>query len=418
MNKNKKGKIQMEQKLILLIVTLLCYSFAITSNYIFIFPVKEILFFLLLILCGIKIVRERMYIDKECIYIIFLLMIFLLFWGILGFINGYEKTIFQQAIKIITSIGVFEIFSFILINKLISLDKMKQIISITFFISVIFKVFLEGLYIFNIYDEKLLVDLIEDIFKMEVMPTFIADGMLLRIGLIIDILPLSIFPFLLINSSKTKKTIVILGVIACLVINYSRIYIVQFIILILIYTLNETNINKIKIKNLFLGVSVGLLLMFTYSTWINIINDRFVGEEIEYSDLARIEQIATFSKEIPNNFLLGRGLGSYTESNIRSEEMPFLYEVEWMALMYQFGCIGLIFVSIIFYLIIKRYHMKYLNKKIRYLFYVNLLFLIIRSAVNPMLFASNTIMILVCLLIFSKEYYLRNDISKDNKIQN
>ncbi|MBM6761407.1 hypothetical protein [Megamonas hypermegale] len=405
----------MEQKLIILVVTLLCYSFSITSNYIMIFPVKEILFLGLLILCGIKIIKENMHINKECIFVILFLMIFLLFWGILGFINGYEKSVFQQAIKIITTIGIFELFLFILINNIISLDKMKRIINTMFFISIIFKIFLEGLYVFNIYDEKSLVDLIENIFKMEVMPMFIADGLLLRIGLIIDVLPLSIFPFLLMNSSKKKKIIIIIGIIMCIIINYSRIYMIQFVALMLVYVFTEINIKKINIKKILVGLFLGILVLSAYNIEGNIINSRFVGEDIEYSDLARVEQIAAFSKEIPDNFLLGKGLGAYMRELIRSEEMPFLYEVEWMALIYQFGFIGIIFMGVIFYYIIKRYHMSYLDKKIKYLFYINLLFLFVRSAVNPMLFASNTVIILVCLFVFSKEYFLRNDIVKNNK---
>lgn len=397
----------MEQKLIVLMITLLCYSFSITSNYIMIFPVKEILFLGLLILCGIKIIKENMHINKECIFVILFLMIFLLFWGILGFINGYEKSILQQAVKIVTSISIFELFSFILINNIISLDKMKQIINTMFFISIVFKIFLEGLYVLNICDEKSLVDLIENIFRMEVMPMSIADGLLLRIGLIIDVLPLSIFPFLLMSSSKKKKIIIIIGVIICIIINYSRIYMIQFIALMLVYMFTGINIRKINIKKILVGIFLGIVVLSMYNIGDNIINNRFIGENIEYSDLTRVEQIVAFSKEIPDDFLLGKGLGAYMKDYIRSEEMPFLYEVEWIALLYQLGLIGIIFMGIIFYFIIKRCYMNCLNRDMRYLFYINLLFVLIRSAVNPMLFASNTIMIFVTLLVFSKEYQLK-----------
>lgn len=405
----------MEKKLIILMITLLCYSFSITSNYIMIFPVKEILFGGLLILCGLKIIKENMHINKECIFVILLLMFFLLFWGILGFINGYEESVFQQAIKIITTIGIFELFSFIIINNIISLNKMKQIINTMFFISIVFKIFLEGLYVFNIYDEKTLVDLIENIFKMQVMPMFIADGLLLRIGLIIDVLPLSIFPFLLMNSSRNKKIIIMIGVIICIIINYSRIYMIQFVVLMLVYIFTGINIKKINIRKMILGIFLGIIILFSYNIGSDIIDNRFVGEDIEYSDLTRIEQIVAFSKEIPDDFLLGKGLGAYMKGFVRSKELPFLYEVEWMALIYQFGFIGIIFIGVIFYYIIRRYHMSYLDKKMKYLFYINLLFLFIRSTVNPMLFSSNTVIIFVCLFVFSKEYFLRNDIVKNNK---
>lgn len=405
----------MEKKLIILMITLLCYSFSITSNYIMIFPVKEILFGGLLILCGLKIIKENMHINKECIFVILLLMFFLLFWGILGFINGYEESVFQQAIKIITTIGIFELFSFIIINNIISLNKMKQIINTMFFISIVFKIFLEGLYVFNIYDEKTLVDLIENIFKMQVMPMFIADGLLLRIGLIIDVLPLSIFPFLLMNSSRNKKIIIMIGVIICIIINYSRIYMIQFVVLMLVYIFTGINIKKINIRKMILGIFLGIIILFSYNIGSDIIDNRFVGEDIEYSDLTRIEQIVAFSKEIPDDFLLGKGLGAYMKGFVRSKELPFLYEVEWMALIYQFGFIGIIFIGVIFYYIIRRYHMSYLDKKMKYLFYINLLFLFIRSTVNPMLFSSNTVIIFVCLFVFSKEYFLKNGITKISK---
>lgn len=387
-------------------IALFCYTFAITSNSIFNIPVKEIFFALVVGICLLNFAKGKVYISKYSIYVLFVLLVLLTIWGLIGIINGFNTSIVQQSLKIITCVGIYECFCYILVNRIINISTLKKIIRQTFYLAIFFKLFLEALYVFRICDEATLINLIKDTFSMDVMPMSINDGMLIRLGLIIDVLPLSIFPLILLDANKKEKLFIWLAIIICLIINFSRIYILQFCIIVLIYNIDLFKINKVRIKSIiqisFITILSATILIIFSSSLINMFSDRFIGDSADVSDIARIEQISSFSREIPDNLLLGKGLGSYVPYNIRSDTMPFLYELEYLALLFQFGLIGCLIIASLFFFFIKRWEISSLNNnKLKWIIYVNLLFFFLRPIFNPMLFASNTIIVLVCFMIYT-----------------
>ena len=68
--------------------------------------------------------------------------------------------------------------------------------------------------------------------------------------------------------------------------------------------------------------------------------ERFSGEAARYSDLIRHQQVAVLSNRWSDHPWLGEGFGLYSQRFVRSEKLPYSYEVQWLALLWQSGLIG------------------------------------------------------------------------------
>ena len=80
---------------------------------------------------------------------------------------------------------------------------------------------------------------------------------------------------------------------------------------------------------------LGALVAFS-----GVLIDRFVGEGSEDSDSVRIEQIEKLVDEIELHPLFGAGLGASVPGFLRSETIPYSYEVQWHATVMQLGLVG------------------------------------------------------------------------------
>ncbi len=75
----------------------------------------------------------------------------------------------------------------------------------------------------------------------------------------------------------------------------------------------------------------------------NSLHLRFASHANTLSDTIRKEQSQALWEEIYLHPFIGKGLGGYTEKSIRGESpsMYYLYEVQWLSFLMQFGVIGL-----------------------------------------------------------------------------
>lgn len=345
------------------------------------------------------------------------MLIFLFVWGMIGFLNGYTTSLFQQAIKVITCVFSWVIFYIIYNNNIIKIQDMVKIISIGFWTGIVVKFFFEFLYIIGYMPLEDIVVLYKDVFSLEVMPLQIADGALGRISTITDVFVLSVFPFLVyVSRSKKEKILIIVCTFLFTLINFSRAYIAQTIIFMLIMIL-PTNLHSVKYKWLVNTFAIllfsGLAFLFFGNTILDTsgvaaIENRFIGADADASDLQRVVQFDVLSDEIKYNILLGNGLGAYVHNYIRNDAMPFLYEMEYLSLIYQFGIIGMFYILGMFVLMIRKIRITNLSMQLRILVYFNLICFFIRPFTNPMLFASSSILVLISVFIFCEYFSLKN----------
>ncbi len=67
---------------------------------------------------------------------------------------------------------------------------------------------------------------------------------------------------------------------------------------------------------------------------------RFLSEETQASDEVRVIQTEALLNSFEEAPFLGEGLGSHAAGSIRNAANPYLYEVQWLAFLMQFGILG------------------------------------------------------------------------------
>lgn len=412
----------MHKSIYLLIVAFFVIS-GITSNSIYSIPIKSIVFFFLLIVLAYGIYKRKYKFGLYEIGLVYLSFILLIVWGTIGYLNGYYTSLFQQAGKILAVVFSWLVFYLFIHNRTIDIHLFRRAISIGFWSSICVKIFFELNYILGIMSSDDIVDLYQSAFHLEVMPLAIADGAFLRIGTIIDVFVLSVFPFLVYTAHNRKyKILIYISVIIFTFINFSRAYMVQTVILMGAMLLpNEYKGVRISlVQNTFLFSVLGIVLFvgigseITNSSFATSITERFVGVNAEASDFERVIQYNALVSGIDDNILFGHGLGSYISNYIRSDDMPFLYELEYLALLYQFGVLGLMYIIGIFAYMIKEIKVSYLPNNIKIVICLNVLLFFIRPLMNPMLFASSSILTLISMLVYSVYIHDHDQIRTNN----
>lgn len=72
------------------------------------------------------------------------------------------------------------------------------------------------------------------------------------------------------------------------------------------------------------------------------IEQRFYSDDNYSSDAVRFEQMEALWREFLLHPWLGKGLGGYVEDYVRDDKLPYSYEVQWVAMLMQFGSFGLL----------------------------------------------------------------------------
>ncbi len=99
--------------------------------------------------------------------------------------------------------------------------------------------------------------------------------------------------------------------------------------------------------HLFLLLGFSVVLAFCLPFLIAIAQLRFSVDVAGGSDQPRVQQTAALKAFFQDAPLLGHGFGSYTYKVIRSDELPYVYEVEMLALAGQEGIVGLSLMSLL-----------------------------------------------------------------------
>jgi hypothetical protein len=122
------------------------------------------------------------------------------------------------------------------------------------------------------------------------------------------------------------------------VISFTR-YLWLYSVIALLLAWATAGRNTLRLSVVF-AVLVAIVLLVSGGTIVELIRLRFSNDVAGASDIERILQIKALYNWFLDAPIFGHGLGAYTRQNIRSELLPYSYEVQLLALLGQIGIVG------------------------------------------------------------------------------
>lgn len=336
------------------IATLLLVFSSITlpSGSIYNANIKIYLSFVIFPLCIIIVIKKG--IEFRHLIAIFGVTFFLLLFTTVGILNNIPIVdIKTHAIAFLSLISVIFPSIYLVHKKVISTDILLH----TIYFSVIIETLLKGAVILYLIQGHSLVATkieIEDIFGVSFIG--LETNTLYRINLPIDyILPLILYLSAPYNRFKKntnhllRLTVFILAFIS-VVLSYSR-YLWIYSLIAIFLPLFFKNTKSINSSTFFIIPALFFLLILFSLMPYDFFIDRFTGEFAHSSDETRKMMFPAILDTFYKHPVLGLGLGSSTKGFTNIAEVPWYYELQWLAFAMQFGTLGLLvlfFTSVIF----------------------------------------------------------------------
>lgn len=402
---------------------LLLYTFILPSGTILGLPIKAIISVLLIIALFL----EKVELDR----ITFSFLISLLFvglWSIISVVNGYNT--YLSFIKNYFSFIFVIWISYYLVNHhIIKINQVIKILNHIVIINIILKILTFIFLVIGLLKIDFLVDLYKNILNTPLTTMYFNIGniMFYRIMLPNDQIAFVWLSFILISQKSIKNKIFNLIIMAIYTfIIYSRLYFVEFILIILIYLLIAVQNNKFKKNGIlvfsffsfFLLIFVFILLNFEQLefNYLNALFSRFNSNSSVESDNIRIEQFNFFMSEINNSIFIGRGTGAYLKNYLRSDVIKYSYELEYLSFIYQFGIIGFIPIILVPIIVFWKLALKNITiSSVRSILIFNLIVWCIKPFFNPSFLSSNSGLLIVAIILYgSYSQLIYSDISKFN----
>ncbi len=151
------------------------------------------------------------------------------------------------------------------------------------------------------------------------------------------------------NLKLNKKFKYVYLFISCIsiLLSFSRFLIAVSLISTMMYWASSSLMKALRgFSVLFTSIAFFVYWLGTERVFTSIYNRFFNSSNNYYSDSTRYIQIEALTNghlEIP---FFGQGFGGYIENVVRDYVVPYSYEVQWNAFLYQFGIIGMIFLAI------------------------------------------------------------------------
>lgn len=98
-----------------------------------------------------------------------------------------------------------------------------------------------------------------------------------------------------------------------------------------------------KLASLAMGCALVILIIFSYvgmGPIQEIVEQRLFSNDSYLSDETRWQQMSALWGEYESHLWFGKGMGGYVKDFIRDDQLPYSYEVQWLAFLMQFGLIG------------------------------------------------------------------------------
>ena len=257
---------------------------------------------------------------------------------------------------------------------------------------------------------------VKNIFGYPLITFNFSGGIIERNVARLDLLNDSLSPFLLlyvlnielfgIQIKRSSKYGITVLLILNILIGYKRSLIIVSIVGVLYSILFVAN-NISRFKTIFITSAIITILYINYHEEINyFVTDRFNSNSQDYSDTIRREQFHVLKNEFYDNYLIGKGMGGYAYNYIRSEDLPYSYEMQWMQFLMQFGIFGFIFVLITYCSIIVTVIVSWVdyNPKIRSILLLSFILWGLMSFTNPMMLSSFCSVFYTLILLTALEF--------------
>lgn len=219
----------------------------------------------------------------------------------------------------------------------------------------------------------------------------IEDSLVGRVAFASDIiLPYAVFIATLScvhNKGRVYNCIWLLILLMSVFMGMSRFYWAATLCCIILAFINDLNRKKSILFLLIFFVIATVVLNVIPETG-EMIRDRFSEKNVSYSDGIRKEQFPYIFSAFERKPLFGNGIGFYLPEYMRAIEVPYLYELQILSLLMQFGIVGFSIIFIpIFISIVHRVRNVDLSYRIAVLVMAGIWFA--SGFFNPVLFSSS-----------------------------
>lgn len=390
-------------------IIILILSFFLPAGYIFSIPITNIFFVSSWVLLLSNFSMNKNIKNKLFTRVVTLSIpsISLVIW-LVNSRNTYFSSSARQEFNSFTTLIFLPIMIWLCIeNDMISTEKLNKVLFIGFISKLLFRLSIELWFIKGQIGNTELVDFYFNVFNAQ--PVTLLFSSILRIQVPSDALPLVVYSFILIDNKASKISKIILSLLVGLFVFvvYSRVFILQYVLIIITaYFMSNTKLTMKKI--IFLTWVTILLLIVTFTVFyfdiftLDTLLERFTGNETQTSDWIRNQQAIFLKSAFEEAVLYGKGIGYYPLSFIRNINTPFSYELEYLSFLMQFGIVGfflIIIMSIIhFFSLINFQDIR----KITYFFIIfNMVIWLFKPLFNPSFLTFNSASVIVVIIIFS-----------------
>lgn len=169
---------------------------------------------------------------------------------------------------------------------------------------------------------------------------------------------------------------------------------------------------KIILAALTLSIIFVLFLLFPSSQIEGISENIFIRSTDSRSIDVKVEQARYLLTNFADAPLLGAGNAAFIKDYIRYERLPFVYETQWIVILYQFGLIGaasiVVFLLLPIFPLLKHILIHMETSKILFIIFVLYIGFLFSGFTNPNLFTLNSsivyfIVYIMCLFCIDKK---------------
>lgn len=309
-------------------------------------------------------------------------------WCLISYVKGSAYSVKFAGILFV-SVIVLLIMYYLIQERLLNLDMIIKCMLYMMILKIIAKIFIEISFLLGIIEYDAVFQLYEKIFRApaSMMTMNFGSIELIRVQSPSDIVVASLLPFYLIipNEKEGIKifNFLMLGIYTVIV--FSRVYIVEFACFMFVAVVFYWKKIPKKVRYGGIGI-IAISSLVWFRPMVEMLCFRFFSDNVAEADSVRTEQIRELVIGIKNAPIWGHGMGSFLPDLIRSEEIPFSYEAEYLSFIYQLGIVGFIILIVgILCIYLKRLWIYVRNNslEVKVFSFVCIGWLLIRPAFNP-----------------------------------